>query len=283
MRQWTLFAAFAIAGFLAPWCAPLAGAAPVALVLSSGEGVVLTQAQAASGQQALKPLQTLVFGDQIQVPRGQAVSLAVLPQGQRRLYSGPARLQVIADAVAVASGPRVRVFPLPPTTQELINQWLTVWAAPGPLPPLLAPRPKPQADALSALQPVEGAVLLTRSPVFELIGPIPREARLMVFDAQGRRVWVQPVEANRVELPAAANFEWGGQYTWEVRRLTGGRALSGSFSIASELTARALFEARPPAGQANHIEAVLLYGMRLWLAGAYPQAWEAFGQLGLSP
>ena len=111
---------------------------------------------------------------------------------------------------------------------------------------------------------------------------LPREGNLMLFDAKGKRFWVEPLEGEYLTLPPAARFEWGQSFTWEVRRLTGGRVISGSFQIASEETARSLLAARVPDSPNTLPENLLFYGMRLHLAKAYKEANEVWASLGMS-
>ena len=109
----------------------------------------------------------------------------------------------------------------------------------------------------------------------------PGGLHLMLFDAKGKRFWVEPLEGEYLTLPPAARFEWGQSFTWEVRRLTGGRVVSGSFHIASEETARALLQARVPDTPNALPESRLFYGMRLQLAGAYQEATEVWDSLNI--
>ena len=104
----------------------------------------------------------------------------------------------------------------------------------------------------------------------------------MLFDSKGKRFWVEPLESEYVSLPPAAKFEWGQSFTWEVRRLTGGRVTSGSFHIASEETARSLLEARVPDTDEVLPESKLYYGMRLQLANAFKEANEVWQSLGMA-
>ncbi|HEX4857284.1 MAG TPA: hypothetical protein VFV28_10755, partial [Limnobacter sp.] len=135
---------------------------------------------------------------------------------------------------------------------------------------------------LHALSPIDNSLLLTRNPEFRFEGELPREGNLMIFDSRGKRFWVEPLEGLQLTLPPAAKFEWGRAFTWEVRRLTGGRVLSGSFQIASEETARALLQAKLPDTQDVLPESRLFYGMRLQLARAYSEADEVWSSLGIS-
>ncbi|HEX4879888.1 MAG TPA: hypothetical protein VFV39_08600 [Limnobacter sp.] len=252
---------------------------PVAFLLAAGDRVVVTNHK---GQRySALPTQRLAHGHELQVPKGQRMALVVLKTGNRRVYHGPARLRVIADTVRVLRGPAVRVSPLGQDDQDLIDQWLVSY-----------PRKQPQAEtadqapevsvALRAIAPRDGAMLLTRSPEFRFEGKLPREGNLMLFDGRGKRFWVEPLESHWVTLPQAADFQWGQQFTWEVRKLTGGRVASGAFSIASEETARSLLAARVPDLPRTLPEFRALYGMRLQLAKAYTEADEVWQSLGVS-
>lgn len=255
----------------------------VVFVLAASEKVVVTNPK---GQQySALPTQGLLHGHTVNVPKGQRFSVVVLNTGNRRVFNGPARLKVIADTVRVLSGPPVKVFPLDQADLDLIDQWMSLY--PRPRGQLAADTGKSTAleqgdSELKALQPIDGSLLLTRSPEFVFKGDIPREGNLMIFDSRGKRFWVEPLESEYVSLPPAAKFDWGQSFTWEVRRLTGGRVVSGSFQIASEETARSLLEARVPDAPSTLPESLLFYGMRLQLAKAYKEAKEVWASLGMS-
>ncbi len=256
---------------------------PVVFVLAATEKVVVTNPK---GQQySALPTQRLLHGHTVTVPKGQRFSVLVLNTGNRRVYNGPARLKVIADTVRVLSGPAVKVFPVEEAHLDLIDQWINLYVRPrGVLPVKGNKADKTEAaenDSLRVLQPIDGSLLLTRNPEFVFQGDLPREGNLMLFDSRGKRFWVEPLESEYVSLPPAAKFEWGQSFTWEVRRLTGGRVVSGSFHIASEETARSLLEARVPDTAGTLPEAKLFYGMRLQLAKAYKEADEVWASLGM--
>lgn len=249
----------------------------VVFVLAATDQVVVTNSK---GQpyRAL-PTQRLLQGHTVNVPKGQRFSVAVLGTGNRRVFNGPARLKVIADTVRVMAGSTPKVFPLAPADLDLIDQWVAVYARPR---GIVSKDKQQEADSdLQALHPVDGSLLLTRNPEFLFKGDLPREGNLMLFDAKGKRFWVEPLESEYLTLPPAAKFEWGQSFTWEVRRLTGGRVASGSFHIASEETARALLQARVPDTPNALPESKLFYGMRLQLAGAYKEATEVWGSLNI--
>lgn len=256
---------------------------PVVFVLAATEKVVVTNPK---GQQySALPTQRLLHGHTIAVPKGQRFSVLILNTGNRRVYNGPARLKVIADTVRVLSGPAVKVFPLEQAHLDLINQWINLFARPRGVSPVKGHKADKndaiETNPLRVLQPIDGSLLLTRNPEFVFQGDLPREGNLMLFDSRGKRFWVEPLESEYVSLPPAAKFEWGQSFTWEVRRLTGGRVVSGSFHIASEETARSLLEARVPDTAGTLPEAKLFYGMRLQLAKAYKEANEVWASLGM--
>lgn len=256
---------------------------PVVFVLAATEKVVVTNPK---GQQySALPTQRLLHGHTIAVPNGQRFSVLILNTGNRRVYNGPARLKVIADTVRVLSGPAVKVFPLEQAHLDLVDQWINLYTRPRGVLPVKGDKAdkteSAESDALRVLQPIDGSLLLTRNPEFIFQGDLPREGNLMLFDSRGKRFWVEPLESEYVSLPPAAKFEWGQSFTWEVRRLTGGRVVSGSFHIASEETARSLLEARVPDTAGTLPEAKLFYGMRLQLAKAYKEAKEVWESLGM--
>lgn len=256
---------------------------PVVFVLAATDKVVVTNPK---GQKySALPTQRLLHGHTIAVPKGQRFSVLILNTGNRRVYNGPARLKVIADTVRVLSGPAVKVFPVEQAHLDLIDQWINLYARPRGVP--LPKRDKAEkedaseANPLRVLQPIDGSLLLTRTPEFVFRGDLPREGNLMIFDSRGKRFWVEPLESEYVSLPPAAKFEWGQSFTWEVRRLTGGRVVHGSFHIASEETARSLLEARVPDHAGTLPELKLFYGMRLQLAKAFKEANEVWESLGM--
>lgn len=252
---------------------------PVVFVLAASEKVVVTNTK---GQRySALPTQRLLQGHTISVPKGQRLSVLVLKTGNRRVFTGPAELRVIADTVRLLSGPAVKVFPLEQAELDLVEQWMSVYARPRDKVsvPNAVPEPPP---SLQVSQPIDGSLLLTRTPEFVFQGDLPREGNLIIFDSKGKRFWVEPLESKYVSFPPAAKFDWGQSFTWEVRRLTGGRAVSGSFQIASEETARNLLEARVPDLPDTLPESQLFYGMRLQLAGAYKEAIEIWNALGMT-
>lgn len=252
---------------------------PVVFVLAATDNVVVSNPK---GQKySALPTQRLLHGHTVAVPKGERFSVLVLNTGNRRVYDGPSRLRVIADTVRVLSGPPVKVFPVEQAHLDLIDQWMNLYARPrGVLPVKNDKEQASENNPLRVLQPIDGSLLLTRSPEFIFQGDLPREGNLMLFDSRGKRFWVEPLESEYVSLPPAAKFDWGQSFTWEVRRLTGGRVISGSFHIASEETARSLLEARVPDTDDALPESRLFYGMRLQLAKAFKEAnvvWESLG------
>lgn len=252
---------------------------PVVFVLAASENVVVTNSK---GQRySALPTQRLLQGHTVNVPKGQRFSVAVLSTGNRRVFNGPAKLKVISDTVRVLSGPAVKVFPLEQAQLNLIEQWISVYARSRDKVPASPAEPEAK-PMLQVAQPIDNSLLLTRTPEFVFQGDLPREGNLIIFDAKGKRFWVQPLESKYVSFPPAAKFDWGQSFTWEVRRLTGGRVVSGSFQIASEETARSLLEARVPDLPETLPESQLFYGMRLQLAGAYKEAIEVWNALGMT-
>lgn len=253
----------------------------VVFVIAASDKVVVTNPK---GQKySALPTQRLLPGHLVNVPKGHRFSVVVLNTGNRRVYNGPARLKVIADTVRVLSGPAVKVFPIDQADLDLIDQWMSLYARPRGKVAVVKPNPENNDEpSLQALEPIDGSLLLTRSPEFVFHGELPREGNLMIFDSRGKRFWVEPLESEYVSFPPSAKFDWGQSFTWEVRRLTGGRVVSGSFQIASEETARSLLAARVPDSPGTLPESQLFYGMRLQLAGAYKEANEVWASLGMS-
>lgn len=267
------------------WLASAAHAhaqSPVVFVLAASDKVIVTNMQ---GQKySALPTQRLLHGHLVHVPKGHRFSVLVLNTGNRRVFNGPAKLKVIADTVRVLSGPAVKVFPIDQADLDLIDQWMSLYARPrgGKTAAATAKPADPEEPSLKALQPIDNSMLLTRSPEFVFEGELPREGNLMIFDSRGKRFWVEPLESEYVSFPPSAKFDWGQSFTWEVRRLTGGRVASGSFQIASEETARSLLAARVPDSPGTLPESMLFYGMRLQLALAYKEANEVWASLGMS-
>lgn len=264
------------------WLAGTAHAqSPVVFVLAASDKVVVTNSR---GQKySALPTQRLLQGHLVNVPKGQRFSVVVLNTGNRRVYNGPAKLKVIADTVRVLSGSAVKVFPVDQADLDLIDQWMSLYARPrGKVTEVKSRTDDPEDSTLQALQPIDGSLLLTRSPEFVFKGELPREGNLLIFDSRGKRFWVEPLESEYVTFPPSAKFDWGQSFTWEVRRLTGGRVVSGSFQIASEETARSLLAARVPNTPSTLPESLLFYGMRLQLASAYKEANEVWSSLDMS-
>lgn len=256
-----------------------AASTPVAFVMAADPGVFITNPK---GQRySALPTQRLRQGHLVTLPKGQRFSVVVLGKGHRRVYTGPAQLRVIADTVRLLKGPAASVFPVDRSDRDLIDQWLVQYPRKRPQAET-ADKPQEESPTLKAVSPRDGAMLLTRNPEFRFEGQLPREGTLMLFDGRGKRFWVQPLEDKWVTLPPAADFQWGQQFTWEVRRLTGGRVVWGAFTIASEETARALLAARVPDLPGVLPESRVFYGMRLHLAKAYKEADEVWQSLAIS-
>ena len=253
---------------------------PVVFVLAATERVVVTNPK---GQRySALPTQRLLPGHRVYVPKGQRFSVLVLKTGKRRVFNGPANVKVIADTIRLLSGPAVKVFPLAQKDLDRVDQWIKLYPRPRGAIQAKAPGQPDDSEELEIIHPIDGSLLLTRTPHFVFKGDLPREGNLLLFDAKGKRFWVEPIENEYVGFPPAAKFEWGQQFTWEVRRLTGGRVLSGSFRIAGEETARALLEARIPDLPSSLPESRLFYGMRLHMAGAYQEAADVWASLGIA-
>lgn len=264
---WAWQAGFALAG------------QPVVFVLAASSKVVVTNPK---GQQySALPTQRLARGYTVAIPKGQRFSAVVLNTGNRRVFTGPARLEVIADTIRLRKGPAAKVTPIADDNLDLIDQWVRVYGRKQPDQQPKEETAGAEEESLQAISPIEGSLLLTRSPEFRFEGELPREGNLMLFDSRDKRFWVEPLESLQLTLPPAAKFEWGRAFTWEVRRLTGGRVLSGSFQIASEETARALLQAKVPDTPDILPESRLFYAMRLQLASAHAEADEVWSSLGV--
>ncbi|HEY1059906.1 MAG TPA: hypothetical protein VGE55_14365 [Limnobacter sp.] len=244
---------------------------PTALVLAVSGRVSITNENRQT-YDAL-PLHRLVPGHSIVLAKGARLSLMVRATGNRRVYQGPARLLLKDQFVSVRFGAQPTVQALTPLQHDIAEQWLVRY-------PRRGNQPEPRFLGLDVVSPKDGAMLLNRFPEFVFKGDLPREGSLLIFDGQGKRFWVQQLDDVRVHFPNSVEFGWGQNFTWEVRKLTGGRVLAGSFSIASEWTARNLLEARVPNLPSTPREDLAFYGMRLQLACAYEEAsriWESLG------
>lgn len=233
----------------------------------------------------LRPLQVLLPNQTVTLGPKARLAIAVLGTGQRRVYLGPARLKVVAQHVSVVFGPKARVHGLDATHVDVIEQWLhTQVGHTGPAQQVINQantQSPPDDDALRVLTPRDGAMLLHRNPEMEFAGSLPREGSLMIFDAQGKRFWTQLLEDHRVYFPSSVDFDWGQQFTWEVRKATGGKVAHGSFRIASQATARRLLLDKPADLPQTQPEFLLLYAMRLHLAQAYEEAAGWWARLGV--
>jgi hypothetical protein len=245
---------------------------PVAFVLASTEGIEVTNLHQRT--YAVLPLQRFVEGHVLTLPKKARLSLLLLETGQRRVYNGPAKLEVGGDVVFVRSGKKPKVSQLDEDQRELVEQWMVEY-------PRRGNKPEKRVNTnLEVRFPEDGEMLLSRMPEFVFKGTLPRDANLLLFDANDKRIWVQPFDNLQFSFPTALGLEWGQRVNWEVRKPTGGRLLAGSFHIASEETARALLDARIPENPKIKPEFLLFYGMRLQLAGAYQEArtvWEDLG------
>ncbi len=254
----------------------------VVFVLAATDKVVVTNPQ---GQRySALPVQRLLSGHRVTVPKGQRFSVLVLNTGKRRVFYGPAQLEVVSDTIRLLSGAAAKVFSLAQQDLSLVDRWINLYERPkNAVADKVNPTPTSSSDVeLEVVQPIDGSLLLTRTPEFVFKGELPREGSLLLFDSKGKRFWVEPIESQYLTFPSAAKFEWGQRFTWEVRRLTGGRVLHGSFNIASQDTARTLLQARIPDLPSTLPESMLFDGMRLQLAGAYREANQVWERLGMS-
>lgn len=247
---------------------------PLALIMASKGPAMVTNLK--RERYPALPLQRLFKGHQIDLNAGARVAIALPGAGQQRVYTGPARLWVGAGAISVRPGPAPKVKALSDDQLDLLQQWLTEYPRRGNKADL-----KPTGN-LEVLEPRQEALLLSRSPEFQFRGELPREGSLLLFDGQGKRFWVQQLDKDWIHFPSSVGFDWGQNFTWEVRKATGGRVLSGSFRIASEHTARTLLAARVPQNEDSPLEDLAFYAMRLQLARAYDEADSIWTYLGIA-
>lgn len=244
---------------------------PVAWALfSSGDSQIVAKSGATAEQ--LRPLRPLYMGNTIQVPEGASLSILIPGNMTRRYFDGPASLEVIKDTVSLLKGPKVRVFPADPSRLAMAEAWSQSTGH--------AVSPASNEFGLTVTSPLDGAVLLTQKPEFHFIGQLPKDGKLIIYNAEGRRFWVSPMESDLVRFPPAAQFKWGQKFTWEVRKSTGGKVLGGAFEIAPEALAFDLMSSKVP--NLPHVprEDLLFYGLRLEMARAYREAdlvWDALG------
>jgi hypothetical protein len=248
--------------------------APVAWTLfSSNKSLIYPRNGYAA--ELLQPLRPLYMGNLIEIPEGEEVSILIPDNMTRRHYSGPATLAVIKDTVSVRQGPKVRVFPADPERLKLARSWAVF--------PVSRIDNHYDSSRLNLIEPKNNSVLLTTNPVFRFSGQLPRDGQLIVFGENGRRFWVQPLDGFEAAFPPAAQFDWGQKFTWEVRKSTGGRVLSGAFEIAPKEVAFELLQARVPNVPDVTKEDLIFYGVKLELARAYKEAQVVWEQVGASP
>lgn len=258
---------------LSAYAAPSAAAAPSAVAwvaYSKGAQVVFPGAKKPV---PLPTLSTLGFGSQIILRKGDQLSVVVFSNNTRRVYDGPASLKVIKDTVSLRSGPDPEVFPASSQQLSVIQQWLTLHPkglGAMPNPPGLGKLP------FDVIKPLEGALFLSRQPEFLLTGTLPRDAKLIIYDQDNRRFWIEPLENSHVTFPPAAEFQWGQSYSWEIRNFTGGSLLKGKFKIASEQQAYQLFKSKVPNLPSTPKIDLVLYALTLQMAGAYPEAQDVW-------
>lgn len=245
---------------------------PVAFVLASTEGIQVTNLHKRTYE--VLPLQRFVEGHVLDLPKGARLSLVLLDSWQRRVFDGPAKLEVGEDVVFVRSGRKPKVSQLSEGLVELVQQWLVEYPRRGNKPE------KRLGTDLELVSPKDAEMLLSRTPEFVFKGTLPRDSNFLLFDSNDKRIWVQPFDNLQFSFPSALGLDWGQRVNWEIRKPTGGRLLSGSFHIASEETARALLDAKVPERHKIKPEFSLFYGMRLQLAGAYQEAQSVWQSLG---
>lgn len=224
----------------------------------------------------LPTLATLTFGSQISLKKGDQLSVIVFSNNTRRDYTGPASLRVIKDTVSLRSGAEPEVFPVAPEQLKVIQQWLNLH------PNGLGDMPKPPGLGkltFDVIKPLDGALFLSRQPEFLLTGTLPRDAKLLIYDKDNRRFWVEPLEDKHVTFPPAAEFHWGENYSWEIRNFTGGSLLKGRFKIATEQQAYQLYSAKVPVLPDTPKIDLVLYALTLQMAGAYPEAQDVWASL----
>jgi hypothetical protein len=273
-------------GVLFLWCwlafPAFVFAQDVAFVLSVTPQKRVSYGSSTPAAAPVLPMQVLRSGDTLRLAKGSRLAVAmVLPnqKPQRRVYLGPAHLQLKTDHIAVLEGAKAQVSPLSESAVQLIAQW-QVWQQENKKPTLAHNQGAPASSALTLLSPKFDEVLLHRNPILVWQGSFPRDASLVVFDGQGKRFWSQALDEHTVEFPPALEFEWGQSYRFEVRKATGGRMYDGQFEIASETTTKDLLAERSNYLASALPEWRLLYAMRLHLARAYGQAlpvWQAMG------
>lgn len=214
----------------------------------------------------LQPEQELTLA-----PQGLLKAL-VFSQGVIRHFEGPAKLKVIQDTISVVDGPAVKVFPVEEKHLQLARQWTKTHQ--GDFTSLNGKfnQTLQSADEVGIVYPVDGALMLTRRPEFQFVGPLPKDSTLIIYRQDNRRHWVQQLDSLHVTFPPAAEFQWGESFTWEVRKRTGGRLLEGKFQIASEQQATLLMQSKVPALADTPTEDLLFYALQLQLAGAYREA-----------
>lgn len=270
--RWAVLCGVLLFSCVAAQGSPVLQKAPEVFVLAATQGVQVVGLTGRTYE--VLPLQRFSKGHQLVLRKGARLSLMMVGTGHRRVFKGPARLWVGQGVVSVRAGVGPQVSPLRAEHVDLVRRWLADYPRP------IARAEKSPSSDLEVVSPLDGVMLLHRAPEFEFKGTLPKEGSFLLFDAQGKRFWIQQLEAQRLVFPNAVEFEWGQRFTWEVRKRTGGRVLSGAFHIATEDTARTLFNARVPDRPSTLPETLLLYGMRLQLAGAYHEAdsvWQSLG------
>lgn len=219
----------------------------------------------------------LSAGDAVVLKKGERMDVAILANATRRVFRGPVSLKVTRNSISIRSGRAAQVFPLPAQFGVLTRRWLARYGSgenwmPSPL--------QAHNPAFEVVSPVQDSLLLNTRPEFVFEGTLPRDGKLIIYDEEGKRFWVQPLDSAHVTFPPAADFEWGKAYTWEIRRLTGGSVLAGSFRIAHQKVAADLLRAMPFARIPVPAHGVFFEAARLHLVGAYREARDLWHTMG---
>lgn len=225
--------------------------------------------------EVLSPLRPLFMGNLIEVPDGQKISIIIAHNKTLRHYSGPALLKVKTDVVSIVKGQKAKIFPAKAQWFDLAKRWSkqtnqVKWLASSKLP-------------VVAVQPLRDALVLSQSPTFEFRGELPRDSHLIIFQSNGKRFWVQPVEDQVITFPPAAAFQPGETYNWELRRKSGGRVLQSAFTMATAEQSQHLVELKNQALASTTTEKAIMAAVRLQLAQAYSEAEHIWAHLGLVP
>lgn len=216
-----------------------------------------------------KPLSALYQGYELVLKAKDSVTLLIPSSSTRRVYRGPARLKVKKGAVSVRWGNEPSVFPVPASYFDTLEAWLSHTHTPKAGVAIAA-------EGMQVLAPLNGSLLITRNVEFKLAGLVPEDAQLILYGPDGKRFWTQMIDGPEVEFPRSADFEWGHRFTWEIRKKTGGRLVRGEFAIADESLASHLLADKLPLSKTTPHVALLIYGLKLDMMGAFHEAEEVF-------